>query len=148
MVVFVSFCNCILVYQNRHVSWKEDKVLLMKFSNIKFIRSCGLEPVYFIASATPHLGSRGHKQFALGPIVFTVAASRRPLTVLDSEPTIHDMYDSSTMIMRLKATIQSLEVQMSSVTEKSANYAQISYHLLERTLLRLWLTHCSQLQGP
>uniref|UniRef100_M4DN68 Uncharacterized protein n=1 Tax=Brassica campestris TaxID=3711 RepID=M4DN68_BRACM len=37
-----------------------------------------------------------------------------------------DHYGSATMIMRLKATIQSLEEQMSSVTEKSAKYAQIA----------------------
>ncbi|CAN7021800.1 unnamed protein product [Brassica rapa subsp. trilocularis] len=40
--------------------------------------------------------------------------------------TKYDHDGSATMIMRLKATIQSLEGRMSSVTEKSAKYAQIA----------------------
>ncbi|KAF2552916.1 hypothetical protein F2Q68_00034359 [Brassica cretica] len=40
--------------------------------------------------------------------------------------TKYDHYGSATMIMRLKATIQSLEGQMSSVIEKSAKYAHIA----------------------
>ncbi|KAG2307953.1 hypothetical protein Bca4012_083092 [Brassica carinata] len=43
-------------------------------------------------------------------------------------------YDSATMIMRLKATIQSLEGQMSSVTEKSAKYAQIAAEEVPKSL--------------
>ncbi|XP_033148622.1 probable galacturonosyltransferase 10 [Brassica rapa] len=38
------------------------------------------------------------------------------------------------MIMRLKATIQSLEEQMSSVTEKSAKYAQIAAEEVPKSL--------------
>ncbi|KAL0805263.1 hypothetical protein Bca101_097754 [Brassica carinata] len=46
-------------------------------------------------------------------LLFSIAAaSRRPVTVLDSEPTIRDM--------------ASLEGHLSSVTEKSAKYAQIA----------------------
>ncbi|CAN6908770.1 unnamed protein product [Brassica oleracea] len=43
-------------------------------------------------------------------------------------------YDSATMIMRLKAIIQSVEGQMSSVTEKSANYAQIAAEEVPKSL--------------
>ena len=43
-------------------------------------------------------------------------------------------YDSATMIMRLKAIIQSLEGQMSSVTEKSAKYAQIAAEEVPKSL--------------
>ncbi|KAG2329530.1 hypothetical protein Bca52824_000710 [Brassica carinata] len=78
-------------------------------------------------------------------LLSTAAASRRPLTVLESELTIRDMavllyqsqqlhYDSATMIMRLKATIQSLEGQMSYVTEKSAKYAQIAAEEVPKSL--------------
>ncbi|CAH8359463.1 unnamed protein product [Eruca vesicaria subsp. sativa] len=97
-------------------------------------------------------------------LLSTAVASRRPLTVLDSEPTIRDMavllyqaqqlhYDSATMIMRLKATIQSLEGQMSSVTEKSAKYAQIAAEEVPKSLYCLgvrltteWFQN-SELQG-
>ncbi|CAF2157777.1 BnaA07g04020D [Brassica napus] len=97
-------------------------------------------------------------------LLSTAAASRRPLTVLDSEPTIRDMavllyqaqqlhYDSATMIMRLKATIQSLEAQMSSVTDKSAKYAQIAAEEVPKSLYCLgvrlttdWFQN-SELQG-
>ncbi|KAH0850798.1 hypothetical protein HID58_095238 [Brassica napus] len=97
-------------------------------------------------------------------LLSTAAASRRPLTVLDSEPTIRDMavllfqaqqlhYDSATMIMRLKATIQSFEAQMSSVTEKSAKYAQIAAEEVPKSLYCLgvrltteWFQN-SELQG-
>ncbi|CAF2122459.1 unnamed protein product [Brassica napus] len=41
---------------------------------------------------------------------------------------------SATMIMRLKATIQSLEGRMSSVTEKSAKYAQIAAEEVPKSL--------------
>ncbi|KAJ4876947.1 putative galacturonosyltransferase 10 [Raphanus sativus] len=43
-------------------------------------------------------------------------------------------YDSATMIMRLKATIQSFEGHMNSVTEKSAKYAQIAYEEVPKSL--------------
>ncbi|CAN6817023.1 unnamed protein product, partial [Brassica oleracea] len=43
-------------------------------------------------------------------------------------------YDSATMIMRLKAIIQSLEGQMSYVTEKSAKYAQIAAEEVPKSL--------------
>ncbi|KAL0708070.1 hypothetical protein Bca4012_074496 [Brassica carinata] len=48
--------------------------------------------------------------------------------------TKYDHYGSTTMIMRLKATIQSLEGQMSSVTEKSAKYAQIAAEEVPKSL--------------
>ncbi|CAN7107249.1 unnamed protein product [Brassica rapa subsp. narinosa] len=48
--------------------------------------------------------------------------------------TKYDHYGSATMIMRLKATIQSLEEQMSSVTEKSAKYAQIAAEEVPKSL--------------
>ena len=48
--------------------------------------------------------------------------------------TKYDHYGSATMIMRLKATIQSLEGQMSSVTEKSAKYAQIAAEEVPKSL--------------
>ena len=57
------------------------------------------------------------------------------------------------MIMRLKATIQSLEGQMSSVTEKSAKYAQIAAEEVPKSLYCLgvpltteWFQN-SELQG-
>ncbi|CAN6873944.1 unnamed protein product [Brassica oleracea var. botrytis] len=43
-------------------------------------------------------------------------------------------YDSATMIMRLNAITQSLEGQMSSVTEKSAKYAQIAAEEVPKSL--------------
>ncbi|CDY67359.1 BnaAnng24090D [Brassica napus] len=48
--------------------------------------------------------------------------------------TKYDHYGSATMIMRLKATIQSLEGRMSSVTEKSAKYAQIAAEEVPKSL--------------
>uniref|UniRef100_A0A2P2NYH1 Hexosyltransferase n=1 Tax=Rhizophora mucronata TaxID=61149 RepID=A0A2P2NYH1_RHIMU len=66
------------------------------------------------------------------------AATRRvPLTTRESDTAIRDMaillyqaqqfhYDSATMIMRLKAKIQALEEQMSSVSDKSSKYGQIA----------------------
>ncbi|CAF2105949.1 unnamed protein product, partial [Brassica oleracea] len=48
--------------------------------------------------------------------------------------TKYDHYGSATMIMRLKATIHSLEGQMSSVIEKSAKYAQIAAEEVPKTL--------------
>ncbi|XP_018474941.2 probable galacturonosyltransferase 10 [Raphanus sativus] len=68
---------------------------------------------------------------------------RRPLTVLDSEPTIHNMaallyqaqlfhYDSATMIIKLKATIQSLERQMSYNSELHGKLAERSYDVVSK----------------
>ncbi|KAM7276109.1 hypothetical protein ACFE04_017975 [Oxalis oulophora] len=74
------------------------------------------------------------------------AASRRaPLTTRESETAIRDMalllyqaqqlhYDSSTMIMRVKAKIQALEEQMSSVNEKSSRYGQIAAEEVPKSL--------------
>lgn len=39
MVIVISFGNLSLVSQNWSVSGKEDEVFLMKFSDLKFIRS-------------------------------------------------------------------------------------------------------------
>ncbi|CAG7865330.1 unnamed protein product [Brassica rapa] len=47
---------------------------------------------------------------------------------------IHLLLFLATMIMRLKATIQSLEGRMSSVTEKSAKYAQIAAEEVPKSL--------------
>ncbi|KAL0878253.1 hypothetical protein Bca101_027959 [Brassica carinata] len=102
--------------------------------------SCFRRSLFFIAKESKNLQFAWDlsAQISNSPLLLsTAAASRRPLTVLDSEPNIRDMavllyqaqklhYDSATMIMRLKATIQSLEGQMSSVTEKSAKYAWIA----------------------
>ncbi|KAJ4914343.1 putative galacturonosyltransferase 10 [Raphanus sativus] len=76
-------------------------------------------------------------------LLSTAAASRRPLTVLDSEPTIHNMaallyqaqlfhYDSATMIIKLKATIQSLERQMSYNSELHGKLADRSYAVVSK----------------
>ncbi|KAJ9171011.1 hypothetical protein P3X46_019066 [Hevea brasiliensis] len=71
-------------------------------------------------------------------VLLSSAATRRaPLTTRESETAIRDMalllyqaqqlhYDSATMIMRLRAKIQALEEQKSSVTEKSSKYGQIA----------------------
>ncbi|KAG8635540.1 probable galacturonosyltransferase 10 isoform X1 [Manihot esculenta] len=70
-------------------------------------------------------------------LLSSAATGRAPLTIRESETAIRDMalllfqaqqlhYDSATMIMRLKAKIQALEEQMSSVTEKSSKYGQIA----------------------
>ncbi|CAN7054151.1 unnamed protein product [Brassica oleracea var. botrytis] len=48
--------------------------------------------------------------------------------------TKYDHYGSATMIMKLKATIQSSEGQMSYVIEKSAKYAQIAAEEVPKTL--------------
>uniref|UniRef100_A0A0D3BHU2 Uncharacterized protein n=1 Tax=Brassica oleracea var. oleracea TaxID=109376 RepID=A0A0D3BHU2_BRAOL len=67
--------------------------------------------------------------------------------------TKYDHYGSATMIMRLKATIQSLEGQMSSVTEKRAKYAQIAAEEVLKSLyclgvrLTTELFQNSELQG-
>ncbi|KAJ7981402.1 Hexosyltransferase [Quillaja saponaria] len=70
-------------------------------------------------------------------ILLSNAATRRTLTTRESKSAIRDMalllylaqqlhYDSATMIMRLKAKIQSLEEQMNSASEKSSKYGQIA----------------------
>ncbi|GAB2214969.1 hypothetical protein Droror1_Dr00019339 [Drosera rotundifolia] len=79
-------------------------------------------------------------------ILLSDAATRRsPLTVTEAETAIRDMalllyqaqqlhYDSTTMIMRFKAKIQSLEEQTSSVSEKSAKYGQIAAEEIPKSL--------------
>lgn len=79
-------------------------------------------------------------------ILLSNAAIRRaPLTKRESETAIHDMalllyqaqqlhYDSSTMIMRLKAKIQTLEEQTNSVSEKSSKYGQIAAEEVPKSL--------------
>lgn len=79
-------------------------------------------------------------------ILLSNAATRRiPLTISESETAIKDMalllyqanqlhYDSATMIMRLKAKIQSLEEQMSVVTDKSSKYGQIAAEEVPKSL--------------
>lgn len=79
-------------------------------------------------------------------ILLSNAATRRsPLTARESETTIRDMafllyqaqqqhYDSATMIMKLKAKIQSLEEQASSVSEKSSKYGQIAAEEVPKSL--------------
>ncbi|KAK1378607.1 Galacturonosyltransferase like [Heracleum sosnowskyi] len=77
-------------------------------------------------------------QIRISQFLFSNAVFRRnPLTISESETIVRDMalllyqaqqllhYDSATMIMRLKAKIQGLEEQLSSVSEKSSKYAQI-----------------------
>nr|GMD53240.1 probable galacturonosyltransferase 10 [Ipomoea batatas] len=65
------------------------------------------------------------------------ATRKSPLTMKEAESRIREMalllcqaqqlhYDSATMIMRLKANIQSLGEQLNSVTEKSSKYGQIA----------------------
>ncbi|KAK9924685.1 hypothetical protein M0R45_033039 [Rubus argutus] len=89
-------------------------------------------------------------------ILLSNAATRRsPLTVGESETAIHDMaivlyqaqqlhYDSATMIMRLKAKIQSLEEQMSSVSEKSSKYGQIAAEEVPKSLYCLGIQLTSE----
>ncbi|KAK6919510.1 Glycosyl transferase, family 8 [Dillenia turbinata] len=79
-------------------------------------------------------------------ILLSNAAIRRtPLTTRESVTAIRDMalllyqaqqlhYDSATMIMRLKAKIQSLEEQMSSVGERSSKYGQIAAEEVPKSL--------------
>ncbi|KAL1823122.1 hypothetical protein ACET3Z_009900 [Daucus carota] len=77
-------------------------------------------------------------QIRISQFLLSNAALRRnPLSISESETAVHDMalllyqaqqqlhYDSATMIMRLKAKIQDLEEQLSSVNEKSSKYGQI-----------------------
>lgn len=78
-------------------------------------------------------------------ILLSNAALRTPLTTSESETAIRDMalllfqaqqlhYDSATMIMRLKATIQGLEEQMSSIADKSSKYGQIAAEEVPKSL--------------
>ncbi|KAI9086827.1 hypothetical protein K1719_031421 [Acacia pycnantha] len=79
-------------------------------------------------------------------ILLSKAATRRvPLTTMESEQAIRDMalmlyqaqqlhYDSATMIMRLKAKIQTLEEQSNSVSEKSSKYGQIAAEEVPKSL--------------
>ncbi|KAH7576871.1 hypothetical protein JRO89_XS01G0168100 [Xanthoceras sorbifolium] len=78
-------------------------------------------------------------------LLSNAAIRRTPLSTRESETAIHDMalllfqaqqfhYDSATMIMRLKAKIQALEEQMSSVSEKSSKYGQIAAEEVPKSL--------------
>ncbi|XP_057534362.1 probable galacturonosyltransferase 10 isoform X1 [Amaranthus tricolor] len=79
-------------------------------------------------------------------VLLSNAATRRsPLTLRESETAIKDMalllyqaqqlhYDSATMIMRLKAKMQSLEEQMSTVSDKSSKYGQIAAEEVPKSL--------------
>lgn len=79
-------------------------------------------------------------------ILLSNAATRQtPITLEESETAIRDMafmiyqaqqqhYDSATMIMKLKAKIQSLEEQTSSVSEKSSKYGQIAAEEVPKSL--------------
>lgn len=85
-------------------------------------------------------------------ILLSNAALRRtPLTTREAETAIRDMalllfqaqqlhYDSSTMIMRLKAKIQGLEEQMNSVNEKSSKYGQIAAEEVPKSLYCLGIS--------
>lgn len=89
-------------------------------------------------------------------ILLSNAATRRsPLTITESETAIRDMalllyqaqqlhYDSATMIMRLKAKIQSLEEQMSMVTDKSQKYGQIAAEEVPKSLYCLGIRLASE----
>ncbi|KAA8523829.1 hypothetical protein F0562_010252 [Nyssa sinensis] len=79
-------------------------------------------------------------------VLLSNAATRQtPLTAAESETAMRDMalllyqsqqlhYDSGTMIMRLKAKIQSLEEQARSVIEKSSKYGQIAAEEVPKSL--------------
>ncbi|KAK6157192.1 hypothetical protein DH2020_011440 [Rehmannia glutinosa] len=79
-------------------------------------------------------------------ILLSNAALRRtPLTISESETAVRDMalllfqaqqlhYDSATMIMRLKAKIQGLEEQMSTVSDKSSKCGQIAAEEVPKSL--------------
>ncbi|GAB2285334.1 Probable galacturonosyltransferase 10 [Dionaea muscipula] len=79
-------------------------------------------------------------------ILLSNAATRKsPLTAAEAETAIRDMalllyqaqqlhYDSATMIMRFKVKIQSLEEQMSSLSDKSAKYGQIAAEEIPKSL--------------
>ncbi|KAK4741725.1 hypothetical protein SAY87_025313 [Trapa incisa] len=79
-------------------------------------------------------------------VLLSNAATRQaPLTVKESETAIRDMavllfqaqqlhYDSAVMIMRLKVKMQSMEEQMSSLTDKSSKYGQIAAEEVPKSL--------------
>ncbi|XP_047334567.1 probable galacturonosyltransferase 10 [Impatiens glandulifera] len=79
-------------------------------------------------------------------LLLSNAATRRiPLTIKESETAIRDMaillyqsqqlhYDSATMILRLKARIQALEEQVSSINDKSSKYGQIAAEEVPKSL--------------
>ncbi|KAK5836989.1 probable galacturonosyltransferase 10 [Gossypium arboreum] len=78
-------------------------------------------------------------------LLSNAATRRTPLTVGESETAIRDMalllyqaqqlhYDSATMLMRLRAKIQTLEEQMSSANEKSSKYGQIAAEEVPKSL--------------
>ncbi|KAM7267048.1 hypothetical protein ACFE04_009214 [Oxalis oulophora] len=80
-------------------------------------------------------------------LVANSASRRAPLTTRELQTTIHDValllyqaqqlhYDSSTMIMRVKAKIQALEEQMSFVNEKSSRHGQIAAEEVPKRLHR------------
>lgn len=81
-------------------------------------------------------------------LLSSAAIRRAPLTVRESETAIRDMaillyqaqqfhYDSATTIMKLKANIQALEEQMSSVSEKSSKYGQIAAEEVPKSMFCL-----------
>lgn len=81
----------------------------------------------------------------LQALLSNAATRRTPLTTGESETAIRDMalllyqaqqlhYDSATMIMRLKAKIQALDEQMSSVNEKSSKYGQVAAEEVPKSL--------------
>lgn len=81
----------------------------------------------------------------LQALLSNAATRRTPLTTGESETAIREMalllyqaqqlhYDSATMIMRLKAKIQALEEQMSSVNEKSSKYGQVAAEEVPKSL--------------
>lgn len=79
-------------------------------------------------------------------LLLSNAATRRiPLTSKESETAIRDMaillyqsqqlhYDSATMILKLKAKIQTLEEQVSSTNDKSSKYGQIAAEEVPKSL--------------
>ncbi|XP_068336060.1 probable galacturonosyltransferase 10 isoform X1 [Pyrus communis] len=95
-------------------------------------------------------------QIRSSQILLSNAATRRvPLTIRESETAISDMalilyqaqqlhYDSATMIMRLKAKIQTLEEQMSSVSDKSSKYGQIAAEEVPKSLYCLGIQLTSE----
>ncbi|KAF2283172.1 hypothetical protein GH714_043502 [Hevea brasiliensis] len=92
-------------------------------------------------------------------VLLSSAATRRaPLTTRESETAIRDMalllyqaqqlhYDSATMIMRLRAKIQALEEQKSSVTEKSSKYGQIAAEEVPKGLYCLVVVNSTALNS-
>ncbi|XP_073039755.1 probable galacturonosyltransferase 10 isoform X1 [Primulina eburnea] len=78
-------------------------------------------------------------------LLSNAALRRTPLTTSESKAAIRDMalllfqaqqlhYDSSTMIMRLKAQVQGLEEDMNSAKDKSSKYGQIAAEEVPKSL--------------